>query len=309
MKAVRIHQYGGPEVLQLEEAPKPNFSENEVLIKVKAAGVNPVDFKIREGYLAGMLNHTLPLTLGWDVAGIIEAIGSKVKDWKIGDEIYSRPDITKNGAYAEYIAISANEIARKPKSLSFTEAAGVPLVALTAWQAIIEGAGLKAGQKVLIHAGSGGVGSFAIQFAKHIGATVLATSSTTNLALLKSLGADIAIDYTKDHFEELADKVDVVFDTIGGDVQKRSWQCLKPGGTLVSIASTPDAELAKKFQANGKFVFVQPDGQRLAEFSSLFDQGKLRVLIDTVFDLSEVQKAHELSQTGRARGKIILEVD
>ncbi len=307
MKAVRIHQYGGPEQLVLEQVAIPEINTDEVLIKVHAAGINPVDWKIREGYLEGMLNHSLPLTLGWDVAGEVFAKGADVNGLDVGNAVYSRPEIARNGGYAEYIAIKASEVALKPSALSWTEAAAVPLTALTAWQALYEIAGLKSGDNVLIHAGAGGVGHLAIQLAKLKGATVYTTASKGNHDFVSALGADEAIDYQNDDFTRLKN-MDVIFDTMGGEVQEQSWQCIKAGGTMVSIASTPEAALATKYSATGVFCFVQPSRSQLTELAALFDAGKLKIEVAVVLPLAQVAEAHEKSQTAKTRGKLVLAV-
>ncbi len=306
MKAVQINNFGDRSVLELNdnvEIPVP--VENEVLIKVKSAAVNPVDWKIREGYLQAMLNHTLPLTLGWDVSGEVVAVGDQVSHLKVGDAVYSRPDIAKNGSYAEYITVVADEVAIKPKSFSWQEAAGVPLAALTAWQSLYELAKLEAGERVLIHAGSGAVGQFAIQLAKLRGAYVYTTTSSKNTDLVLGLGADEAIDYHKEDFSELKD-IDVVFDTIGGDTQANSWKTIKKGGRLVSITENPDEAIATEHGVTGFFCFVQPNREQLEKLAEFADAGQLKVSIDSEFGLDQVAEAHERSETGRAQGKIII---
>jgi len=305
--AAVIHRYGGPEVISLEQRPMPQPGPDDVLVRIHAASVNPVDWKIRKGYLKDMLPHQLPLTLGWDFAGEIVAVGAQVSGWQVGDAVYSRPDIVRDGSYAEYIAVRASEIARKPASLNWQEAAAVPLVALTAWQSLFDMAQLQAGERVLIHAGAGGVGNFAIQLAKVRGAHVITTTSTANVELVKSLGADEVIDYTKQDFSTLRD-LDVVFDTLGGDIQVKSLATLRRGGRIVTIASPVDAALAAQYGVTAFFCFVQPNGPQLAEIGQLADAGKLRVVIDSVFPLSEIRAAHARSETGRARGKIVIQV-
>ena len=294
-------------VLALNDIAVPTPADNEVLIKVKSASVNPVDWKIREGYLQPMLNHSLPLTLGWDVSGVVATIGKDVTELNVGDEVYSRPDIAKNGSYAEYQTVAADEVALKPTSLSWQEAAGVPLAALTAWQSLYDIADLKAGENVLIHAGSGAVGQFAIQLAKLRGATVYTTTSSRNTDLVLGLGADHVIDYTKEDFSELKD-MDVVFDTIGGDTQANSWKTLKKGGRLVSITETPDEAIAAEHGVSGFFCFVQPNSEQLQKLAEFADAGQLKVSIDSEFGLDQVAEAHERSETGRAQGKIIINV-
>jgi len=307
MKAVQINDFGDRNVLMLNDIAIPTPADNEILIKVKSASVNPVDWKIREGYLQPMLNHLLPLTLGWDVSGEVAAIGKNVDNLKVGDAVYSRPDITKNGSYAEYQTVAADEAAIKPNSLTWQEAAGVPLAALTAWQSLYEFAKLEAGERVLIHAGSGAVGQFAIQLAKLRGAYVYTTTSSRNTELVKSLGADQTIDYNKEDFSELKD-IDVVFDTIGGDTQANSWKTLKKGGRLVSVTENPDQAIATKHGVSASFCFVQPNREQLEKLAELADAGKLKVNIDSEFKLDQVAEAHDRSETGRAQGKIIINV-
>jgi NADPH:quinone reductase-like Zn-dependent oxidoreductase len=308
MKAVRIHTYGGPEVLVHEEVPRPQPELGEVLVRVEAAGVNPVDWKIREGYLREMLPHSLPLIMGWDASGVIEATGSGVTRFKVGDEVFSRPDLLRDGTYAEYVVIRETEVAFKPESVDHLHAAAVPLSGLTAWKSLIEAAGLAPGQRVLIHGAAGGVGSYGVQLAKWRGAHVIATASAHNHDYLRELGADEVVDYRRMRFEEVTGEVDVVFDTIGGDTQERSWQVLKQGGILVSIISPPSAEKAAAHGVRQAFVFIQPDAAVLAELAKLVDAGKLRPYLETVLPLAEARRAQELSQGGHVRGKIVLKV-
>jgi len=307
MKAVQINAFGDQSVLELNDIGIPTPASNEVLIKVKSAAVNPVDWKIREGYLQAMLNHTLPLTLGWDVSGEVVAAGDQVNHLKVGDAVYSRPEISKNGSYAEYMIAVADEVAIKPSALTWQEAAGVPLAALTAWQSLYELAKLEAGERVLIHAGSGAVGQFAIQLAKLRGAYVYTTTSSKNTSLVKSLGADEAIDYHQEDFSALKD-IDVVFDTIGGETLANSWKTLKKGGRLVSICDNPDEAAAAEHGVSAFFCFVQPSHEQLGHLTELANAGKLKVNIDSEFGLDEVAKAHERSESGRAQGKIIIKV-
>ncbi len=308
MKAVQINNFGDRSVLELnDDVPVILPASNQVLIKVKSASVNPVDWKIREGYLQPLLNHALPLTLGWDVSGEVHEVGNQVNHLNVGDAVYSRPDIAKNGSYAEYITVDADEVAIKPKTLSWQEAAGVPLAALTAWQSLFDFTELKSGEQVLIHAGSGAVGQFAIQLAKHHGAIVYTTTSTRNIELVKSLGADHVINYTKEDFSELRD-MDVVFDTIGGETQAKSWQTLKSGGRLVSITENPDEAIAAKHNVSAFFCFIQPNREQLEKLAEMADAGNLKVNIDSEFSLDQVVEAHARSETGRAQGKIIINV-
>jgi NADPH:quinone reductase-like Zn-dependent oxidoreductase len=308
MKAVSIYSYGGPEVLIYEDAPRPRARTGEVQIRVHAAGVNPVDWKIREGHLKDMLHHTFPLVLGWDVSGIVETLGPGVGRLKVGDEVYSRPDILRNGAYAEYTIVQESEVALKPTSLDHLQAAAIPLAGLTAWQSLFEAAGLSSGQRVLIHAAAGGVGTFAVQLAKWKGAYVIGTASARNRDFLRQLGADEVIDYQATPFEEVVREVDVVFDTLGGDTQKRSWKVLKRGGILVSIIGPPSPELAAAQGVRQAFVFVKPNAMQLAEMATLVDSGKLKSVVETVLPLADARRAQELSQGGHTRGKIVLKV-
>ena len=308
MKAVRIHQYGDRTALKFEDAPMPSINGDDVLVRTVAASVNPVDWKIRAGYLKEMIHYSMPLTLGWDVSGVITELGDKVTDFKVGDSVYSRPDINRDGTYAEYVAIRASEIALKPASITHSEAASLPLAGITAWEVLITVAQICEGQKVLIHAGSGGVGSLAIQLAKSRGAYVIATTSAKNSELVASLGADEVIDYTTQDFTEVVKDIDVVFDTLGGDIQTASWSVLKSGGILVSIVSPPSEEKAKELGVKSAFVFIQPSAYILEQLGQLVDQGKMRPIIGAEFTLEDIDKAHELSESGRAVGKIVLSV-
>ena len=308
MKAVRIHQYGGPEVLKFEDAPRPQPAVGELLIRTHAAAVNPVDWKIREGYLKERVVYSLPLILGWDLSGTVEATGLGATRFQKGDDVFTRPDIARDGAYAEYILVRESEVTLKPKSIDHVNAAAIPLAALTAWQALFDAARLSTGQKVLIHAASGGVGSFAVQLAKWKGAHVIGTASGGNQLFMAELGVDEAIDYGKARFEDVVRDVDVVFDTIGGEIQQRSWRVLKKGGILISIVSASSPEEAAKHGVRQAYVFVQPNAAELAEIARLVDAGRVKPFVQTVLPLSEARKAHELSETGHTRGKIVLKV-
>jgi NADPH:quinone reductase-like Zn-dependent oxidoreductase len=307
MKAVRMHDYGGPEVLRYEDSPRPELGEGDVLVKVHAAGVNPVDWKIRGGYARAFRDYPLPLILGWDFSGVVEELGPGVTGWNPGDEVYARPDIGRPGAYAEYIAVRASEIQRKPKNLDHVHSAAIPLAALTAWQAISAGQ-LQAGQKILIHAAAGGVGTFAVQLAKWKGAYVIGTASARNHEFLRELGADELIDYNTERFEQKVKDVDVVLDAMAGETRERSWQVLKKGGILVSILGQPSAETAKANGVRTAGVFVQPNQGQLEELANLADAGKVRPVIDTVLPLADAAKAHEMNATLHTRGKIVLRV-
>src|SRR5438132_2020 len=311
MKAIRIHNYGGPEVLNYEDAPRPQPQAGEVLIRVHAAGVNPIDWKVREGHMKDFWPHKFPLILGWDLSGVVEELGPRpaaAGRFKVGDEVYSLPDPTRDGAYADYIVVCESELALKPNSLHHIRAAAVPLVALTAWQSLFETARLQPGQRVLIHAGSGGVGHFAVQLAKWKGAHVFATASTKNQDLLRELGVDKAIDYTQQRFEDVARNIDIVLDTIGGETQERSWSVLKKGGILLSVVEPPSADKAEELGVRAALLGAQPSGEQLAEIAKIIDSGKLTPVIDRILPLSEARRAHELSQSGHTHGKIALRV-
>ncbi len=307
MRAVQIKAFGGIDQLECVNTAIPSINKDEVLVKINAASVNPVDWKIREGNLAEVFPRTFPLTLGWDFSGEIVALGENIQNWSVGDQVYSRPDLARNGSYAEYISVVASEIANKPQSLDHQHAAAVPLVTLTAWQALYELAQLKVGHRVLIHAGAGGVGIAAIQLAKLKGAYVYTTASSSNTQFLQELGADEVIDYKLEDFSKLRE-LDVVFDTLGGEVQDKSWQTLKKNGFLVSIAQSPEQEKATRFGVRSEFCFVQPSSDQLTEIAALIDSHKLKVVIDSVYPLDEIVQAHQKSETGHTRGKIVLQV-
>lgn len=306
MKAARIHAYGTPDVIRVEDAPLPKIGPDDVLVRSIAASVNPVDWKIRRGYLAQMIPYEMPLTLGWDVSGIVEQIGANVTTFKPGDAVYSRPDIRRNGTYAEYVAIAAHELAPKPATISHVEAASLPLVSITAWEALITTAQMQPGQRVLIHAGAGGVGSIAIQLAKAKGAHVTATASAAKAALVRSLGADEVVDYRDPAAFAAARDLDIVFDTIGGDTQEASWNMLKPGGFLVSITQAPNPERATAEGKRAGFVFIDPNAAILRDLATMVDAGQIRPLIGGEFRLDHAARAHEASETGRTTGKIVL---
>jgi NADPH:quinone reductase-like Zn-dependent oxidoreductase len=305
MKAIRIHQYGGPEVVAQVEMQRPNPGANEVLIKVHAAGVNPADWKIRAGYMKEFLPLTFPATLGTDVSGTVEEVGPGAAQFKRGDEVYASLGL-EGGGYAEYAVAKEAIIARKPGTLDHANAAAIPVAGLTAWQALFEVAQLRAGQKVLIHAAAGGVGNFAVQFAKAKCAYVIGTASSKNHAFLHELGVDEAVDYQKTRFEDVVRDADVVLDTIGGDIQERSFKTLKKGGILVSIVQPPSPELAAKHGVRAQFYGAHPSSSDLTEIAKLIDSGKVKTVVETVLPLAEARRAHELSQRGHARGKIVL---
>lgn len=306
MKAVRIHRYGDAGVLSLDEVPKPAVADDEVLIRVVAAAVNPVDWKIREGRLKDFLAHRLPLTLGWDVSGVVESVGRAVSHLRPGDLVYSRPDIARDGCYAEYVAVRAREVALRPTTISHVEAASLPLAGITAWEAIVKTAAVSTGQRVLVHAAAGGVGSLAVQLAKWRGAHVIATASSRNADLVSFLGADEVIDHRRENFYERVANVDVVFDTVGGRVQQDSWRTLKPGGLMVSVVDPPSEEIARQRSVRAAFIFIQPNAEILEQLAGLVDSGQVRPVVGAEFALRDAAAAHRLSESGRARGKIVL---
>jgi len=308
MKAVVIHEYGGPEVLKYEDVPQPEPKQDQLRIHVIAAGVNPVDGMIRSGMFDKEGRRAFPVILGGDISGVVEKVGSNITKFKSGDPVFAYVSLDNSGGYAQYAVVTEREAAPKPKSLTYVEAAAVPIVALTAWQALIDTAKLKAGQTVLIHGGSGGVGSFAIQIAKAHGAKVIATASTANQELLKQLGADVAIDYTKQNFENIAKDVDVVLDSIGKDTLARSYGVMKKGGIIVSLVARPDPAELEKHGIRGEALSVDPNSDELSEIGKLIDEKKINVIVSQTFPLSEARKAQEQVATGHTRGKIVLKV-
>ena len=308
MTAVRMQSFGGPEVLKVEQIPVPAPGEGEVLVRVHAAGVNPVDWKVREGMLKGYSPQP-PATPGYDVAGVVEAIGTGVEGVKTGDEVFAYLSIQRGGGYAQFAIVKAGEAAIEPKALDFNHAAATPLAALTAWQALIDTAKIQAGQTVLVHGGSGGVGHFAVQIAKAKGAKVIATASGANQEFLKALGADQIINYRTQKFEELCKDVDVVLDTVGGDTLAHSYQVVKPGGIIVSIVGPPDAAKLKERGIRGTAIMVRPNGKQLAEIAQLIAAGKITPTVGETFKLEEAAKAQEKSKAGGTRGKIVLVVE
>lgn len=308
MKAAQIDQYGGVEVLQYREVDRPVPGDGEILIRAQASAVNPFDCAARAGYLNGWYQYNFPLTLGLDVAGVVEACGAGVTAFKPGDAVYARTNPARNGAYAEYVLVSENEAAAKPKSMGMNEAGAMPHVALTAW-ALLEAANLSAGQTVLIHAAAGGVGHMAVQFAKLRGARVIGTASERNIGFLHELGVDEAINYQTTPFESVAKNVDVVFDTVGYDTQERSWGTLKPGGILLSIVQPPSQDTADAHGVRQQFVGSgMPGGALLTQFANLVDEGKLKVTVSTTLPLAEIQRAHTLVEGHHTRGKLGLEI-
>lgn len=315
MKAMVIEAFGGPERLKVADIPVPAAGDGEVLIALVCTSVNPVDWKVREGMLADMFPHAFPLIPGWDGAGTVSAVGRNAGRFKAGDKVfaYCRKPQIQFGTYCEYVAVHESAVALMPGNIGFAEAATIPLAGLTAWQSLFDAAKLSGGEKVLIHAGSGGVGSLAIQLARHAGATVYTTARSANHDYVTGLGADVAIDYTKENFVNALRRrepggIDVVFDTIGGDVQRRSYKVLRKGGRLVSIISIPDPEEARPHDARTAFVFVSPNGEQLREIADLIESGAVRPAAFEVMRLEDAAKAQELSRAGHVRGKIVLKI-
>ncbi|CBJ35237.1 NADP-dependent oxidoreductase [Ralstonia solanacearum] len=332
MKAFIVDRYGSKNGLRLGEMPTPELRENEVLVQVHAAGVNLLDSKIRNGEFKLILPYRPPFIMGHDVAGVVVKVGPRVRQFKPGDEVYSRPDDFRIGAFAEYIAIQEDSLAIKPKALTMEEAASIPLVGLTAWQALVEKANLKKGQKVFIQAGSGGVGTFAIQLAKHLGATVATTTSTANVSLVKSLRADVVIDYKRQDFEDVLRDYDVVLNSQDSKALKKSLRVLKGGGKLISISGPPDPEFgreigapwfvkllvrmlssgirrkAKRRGVNFSFLFMKAAGSQLREITRLIDAGDIRPVVDRVFPFESTNEAMAYVETGRAKGKVVIKI-
>lgn len=315
MRAIVIDQFGGRDQLHLAAVPPPVPGKREVLIRVHAAGVNPVDWKIREGLLRTRMPHQFPIIPGWDVAGVIESTGPGARRFSPGDAVYAyaRKPIIKDGTYAEYVAVPETSVARKPANLDFAEAAAVPLVALTAWQSLFDAAGLRRGQTVLIHAAAGGVGGFAVQLARWKGARIIATASAANHDFVRSLGAHEVVDYRTDDVAAAVrrfapDGVDVAYDTVGGEVQQRSAELVRPGGVLVSILAYADAEAVRARGVEPKYVFVAPSAPQLARLAGLIERGRLKVTIAARLPLEQAAQAHEMIEAGHTRGKLVLTV-
>ncbi|MCM3567980.1 NADP-dependent oxidoreductase [Neobacillus mesonae] len=310
MKAIIIDQYGGKEQLKERQVEKPVPGENQVVVKLHATSINPIDWKLREGYLKTMLPFKFPIILGWDAAGIVDEIGANVQGWKVGDKVFARPETTNKGTYAEYTVIDTSLLAKVPENISFEEAACVPLAGLTAWQCLFDFGQVKQGDKVLIHAGAGGVGSFAIQFAKHAGAYVTATAGTHNVGFLKLLGADEVIDYKKQDFESILRDYDFVLDSLGGDNQEKSFTILKNGGKLASIVSEPDKEKAAAKNIKSGLVWLVPNGGQLKQIADLLSKEKVKVIIGHRYPLTEegLKEAHALSESHHAKGKIVITI-
>ena len=310
MKAIRFHQYGGPEQLVLDELPIPRIEPNEVLVRVKAAGVNPADYKFRAGWFKAFVDLALPFIPGADFSGKIEQVGSHVDGFKAGDDVFGMRDVQVGGSYAQYLAVGSHGIAIKPNRLSHAEAAAVPLAALTAWSALFDHGRLEKGQRILIHAASGGVGVFAVQLARLAGAEVIATTSTANVDFVRSLGAAQVIDYRRVDFASVVREVDVVLDALGGETQAQSLTTLRPKGVLVTLQPPGvDDALSEGMQVRTALVAVSADGARTAQLAALLETGALKAVIDQQFPLADAARAHVRSESGRARGKIVLTID
>ena len=332
MKAFIVDRYKSRDGGRLGDMPEPQVRDDDVLVEVHAAGLNALDSKIRAGEFKLVLPYRLPLILGNDVAGVVVRVGRRVRRFKPGDEVYARPHQDRIGTLAEFIAINEADVAVKPKNLTMEEAASIPLVGLTAWQVLIERANLKKGQSVLIHAGSGGVGTFAIQLAKHLGATVATTTSSANADLVRSLGADVVIDYKAQDFEKLLSGYDVVLNSLGKDTLAKSLNVLKPGGALISISGPPDVDFARELAMNWflqqvmrllsfgirkrarrhgvqySFVFMRASGEQLSLITSLIESGVIRPVVDRIFPFDATNDALTCLDTGRARGKVVVKV-
>ena len=332
MKAFIVDRYGKGKRLRADEVPEPELREDEVLVRVHAAGVNLLDAKIRNGEFKLILPYRAPFVLGHDVAGVVTRVGSRVRQFKVGDEVYSRPDDFRIGTFAEFVAVKEDALAIKPNNITMEEAASLPLVGLTVWQALIEKAKLKKGQKVFIQAGSGGVGAFAIQLAKHLGATVATTTSTGNVAWVKGLGADTVIDYKQDDFEKILSGYDVVLNSQDGKTLEKSLHVLKPGGKLISISGPPDPAFAEQIKApwfvkqvmrvlsfgtrrkakqlnvGYSFLFMKASGSQLRQITPLIESGAIRPVIDKVFPFDATNEALAYVESGRAKGKVVIKV-
>ena len=331
MIAAQIENYG--EKIGLKKQPVPRIGKKDLLVKVIAASINPIDLKTKDGKMKLLLHYKMPLTLGSDFAGIVVARGEQVKKFQVGDAVYGRVQKNRIGTFAEYIAVDVKDVALKPKNLTFAKASSIPLVALTSYQALHEVMKIKPQDKILIQAGSGGIGTLAIQLAKLAGAYVATTTSEKNRALVKSLGADEVIDYRSENFAEKLKDYDFVFDTMGGDILKDAFKIVKPGGKVVTLSGTPNyafaknynlplwkqialgiasypiTKLAKKTDVSYDFLFMRPDGNQLAALTKLIEAKQLQPIIDSVISLAEIQKAVDNLASGRAKGKIILAVD
>ncbi len=332
MKSFLINRYGKGSPLQFSQSPEPELRENDVMVQIHAASVNVLDAKIRDGEFKFVLPYRLPLILGNDLAGVVVRVGAGVQGFKPGDAVYARPNQDRIGTFAQYICVDEADIAMKPRNLTMEEAASLPLVALTAWQVLVERANLRKGQKVLIHAGSGGVGVIAIQLARHIGAFVATTTSAANIDLVKSLGADVVVDYKTENFEEILHDYDVVLNSLDKDTLEKSLRVLKPGGKLISISGPPDPVFAREKSLNWSlrqvvrllslrirrkakrrnidysFLFMTANGAQLARITALIETGDIRPVVDRVFPFEQTNDAMAYVETGRAKGKVVITI-
>jgi len=308
MKAIRLHAYGSADAMQLEDVSVPECGESDVLVRVVAAGVNPIDWKIRSGAMAQAIAHRFPFTLGWAAAGTVAAAGGAVHTLRPGDEVFFYAEFARGGSYAEYVAVDATQVTLKPRTMSFATAAALPMSGQAAWTALIETAKLQPGMRVLIHGAAGALGSVAVQLAREVGAEVIATAGGAGLDLVAGLGAARVIDYRNQRFETLVKDVDVVLDTIGGAVQEASWQTLKPGGLLMATATPPPADRARAASVRAAFVFTPASAAVLAELAKRVDAGRLHAFVGEEFALADAMRAHQLGESGKARGKMVLHV-
>lgn len=311
MKAVVIEKYGTIEELNIQQLPKPIPGPKDVVIKVRAAAVNPVDIAIRNGWLKGRISYNFPLVIGWDVAGVITEVGRNVTKFQVGDEVYSYPDLSRNGTYGEFVAVEDTFVARKPKNILFTEASSLPLVGICAYRALIDAGNIQNGDRVLILGGSGGVGSFAVQLAKSSGAHVTATTSTKNLEFVKDLGADEVLDYTNTNWGTIEGQFDLVFDTVGPDALTPVFDTVKKNGKIVSVATffkEEDIKRAKEKEISVQFLISEPSGEILSEITNLIEKRAIKPVVGKIFSLEDVKQAHQLSESKHAQGKIVLQI-
>ena len=313
MKSAQFKRYGGKDVIEINQTtPTPTLTASSVLVEIKAAGINPIDWKIREGYMQQMITLEFPSTLGMDFSGVIKQIGEKVmsSDFKQGDEVYGQAGVTNggSGAFAELALANVDHIAHKPKRLNHLEAAAIPLVGVSAWQALVENMGLSKNQKILIHGGAGGIGSIAIQLAKHIGAYVSTTVDINDNQFVQELGADQTIDYKSQKFEDLLHDYDAVYDTIGGDTYKRSFKVLKKDGIIISMLEQPNSELMQQYGVKATFQFSQVNNERLNKLAQWVDQNNIRINVDRTFPLDETGYALDYQKDVHPRGKVVITV-
>lgn len=306
MKAAVFHTYGGP--IEIVDAPKPKLLPDSVMIEVHAASVNPVDNLIRAGYMKGALPLSFPFIMGFDVSGVVTEVGERVTKFIKGDAVFARPNSLQAGTIAEYTMVKENELAFKPKGITHLQAAAIPLAGLTAWQGMVVKGHLKKEQKVLIHAGSGGVGTLAIQIAKYLGAKVATTTSTENIELVRSLGADVVIDYKKHKFEEQLHDYDLAFDMLGGAALENSFKVVRKGGYVISIKDRDTKNLAQQYGVHFEAFLMWPSGEMLSTLAEVIDEGKLKPVIDRTYPLDQTSLAYDHLQSGRAKGKIVIQV-